>query len=470
MMKTPLVTIYITNYNYGNFIQRSIESALCQTFQDFELLIIDDGSVDNSKEIIEQYRNNPKISIIYQHNKGLNITNNIAMRAANGKYLMRLDADDFLEPDAIEVMSNILEDDDDLGLVFPDYYYVDAEGHITGEERRHDFDKEVSLYDQPAHGACTMIRLSFLKELGGYNESFTCQDGYDLWIKFITHHKVTNVNRPLFSYRRHGNNLTTNENKILSTRKKIKELFVEQYFVTPYSIAVIPVRNTYIGDVNWPLYEVNGKTILEHKIDTCVEAKKLQQVIVSTSDQEILDFCRRKLKRNSRLVILERPKEFSRANESLAKTLLQAVEHVEASGGRVEAIMSITLEYPFLSTDVIDDAINTLTLFKSDAVLSVRPDNRMYYQHTGHTLKPILDQDKFTKLEREALYRGAGGVVLSTRDNFINNNKLVTGRISHIVVDQKTAFDVVDHFSFEMFKHYNAAINAEESQFISLRN
>lgn len=204
MVSSQLISVYITNHNYDKYLKQSIESVLDQTFQDFELLIIDDGSTDNSREIIEQYRDHPKISIIYQNNKGLNITNNIAMRASNGKYLMRLDADDFLEKEALEKMSSALESDGELGLVFPDYYYVDAEGNRTGIEQRHNFEKEVSLYDQPAHGACTMIRLQFLKELGGYNESFTCQDGYDLWIKFITHHKVSNINIPLFSYRRHG--------------------------------------------------------------------------------------------------------------------------------------------------------------------------------------------------------------------------------------------------------------------------
>src|SRR5688500_2839903 len=125
-MNSPLVTIYITNYNYGKFIRKSIESALEQTLHDFELIIIDDGSTDNSKEIIEEYRSNPKVTIVYQKNKGLNITNNIAMRLAKGKYIMRLDADDFLEPSAIEVMSARLEADDSLGLIFPDYYYVNA--------------------------------------------------------------------------------------------------------------------------------------------------------------------------------------------------------------------------------------------------------------------------------------------------------------------------------------------------------
>ena len=90
-----LVTVYITNFNYGKFIKQAIESVLMQTEQSFELIIIDDGSTDNSKEIIEKYKDLKNIRIVYQKNKGLNVTNNIALRAARGKYIVRLDADDY---------------------------------------------------------------------------------------------------------------------------------------------------------------------------------------------------------------------------------------------------------------------------------------------------------------------------------------------------------------------------------------
>lgn len=454
----PLVSVYITNYNYADYIKQSIESVLSQSMQNFELLIIDDGSTDESKKIIEKYRNNEKINIIYQNNKGLNVTNNIAMRASKGKYLMRLDADDFLETEALEVMSTVLERNDELGLVFPDYYYVDKEGKITGEERRHNFQEEVSLYDQPAHGACTMIRLEFLKSLGGYNESFTCQDGYDLWIKFVTHHKVTNVNRPLFSYRRHGSNLTTNEHRILSTRKKIKELFVNEYLVPLKTLAVIPVRNSFIDNINWPLFEINGKTILERKVETCLQAKNVDNIVISSSDNEIIEFAEKTF-RSDNVYILPRPRGFAGPNETLANTMLQALAYLEGKGILSKALMSISLEYPLTTPDVLEEAINTLVLFKSDSVLSVRPDNHVYYQHTGHGLKAILDQDKFTRLEREALYKGAGGVVATKVDSFKSSGKMVSGKVSHVIVDNRNAFGVFSEFDLEIIKSINIDVN-----------
>ena len=96
--KNFLITIYITNHNYGKYIKQSIESVLNQTYKNFELIIIDDGSTDNSKNVIEKYTNNKKVKIIYQNNKGLTVSNNIAIKISQGKYITRLDADDWLDP------------------------------------------------------------------------------------------------------------------------------------------------------------------------------------------------------------------------------------------------------------------------------------------------------------------------------------------------------------------------------------
>lgn len=451
-MDQPLVTVYITNYNYGNYLTRSVESVLEQSLQDFELLIIDDGSTDHSCTLIETYRHLPKVQIIYQQNKGLNVTNNIAMRAASGKYLMRLDADDYLHPEALQAMTRVLEADELLGLVFPDYYYVDAEGNTTGEERRHNFEKEVSLYDQPAHGACTMIRLEFLKQLGGYNESFTCQDGYDLWIKFVTKHKVTNINRPLFYYRRHQQNLTNNEERILHTRQKIKELFVKTHYSLPAAVAIIPVRPQYIGGVNWPLFDTGQGTVLERKVAVCAQADSLQTIVLTAGDDALLDHMQYLAAHYPRVKVIERPAELAQSSETLSKTIQLCLDALTADHQQADVLLTVTLDYPWLTPQVIEDVVHTQVLFKTETVLTVRPDDRMYFQHHGHSLVPILNQDKFTRLEREALYRGAGGVALTTTDHFMETHSMLGGSIGHVVVDAKVAASVHNAFELEVYR------------------
>ena len=135
----PLVTVYVTNFNYGNYIEQSIESVLAQTYKNFELIVIDDGSTDDSRKIINRYIDKTNVRVIFQKNKGLIASNNIAVRAAQGKYVMRLDADDYLDENALLVLVNAIEKSDEIALVFPDYYYVDTDGQVTGQERRNNF-------------------------------------------------------------------------------------------------------------------------------------------------------------------------------------------------------------------------------------------------------------------------------------------------------------------------------------------
>lgn len=451
-MIEPLVSVYITNYNYEKFIRQSIESVLAQSLKDWELIIIDDGSTDRSREIIEEFRDLERVTIIYQQNKGLNITNNVAMRVAQGKYLMRLDADDYLLPTALEKMVAPLEADPTLGLVFPDYYYVDAEGNITGEERRHNFEKEVSLYDQPAHGACTIIRLSFLKKLGGYNESFTCQDGYDLWLKFIIHYSVKNVNEPLFHYRRHGANLTTNEERILATRRAIKRTFLDLHSITDSCLAVVPVRNTRIKQQSIPLFPWGDETLLSLKVKKLLGAKSTSKVFLISEDQEIIRYMRENFAHEEQVVIMERPARLAGPNQTLGATVKLATDYAETQNWNYQYVMTAAVDYPFVEPEVFDDAVNTVALFESDSVLSVRPDNKAYYRHTGHSLEAILDQEKFTRLEREALYRAAGGLMVATKDSFLAHQKINAGKMSHIVVDDRTAFGIFSDFDFGIFK------------------
>ena len=160
------------NHNYGRYLEQAINSVLKQTFKDFELIIIDNGSNDSSKEIIKKYSKNKNIKIIFQKNIGLNATNNVALNYSRGKFIMRLDADDYLDENALEIMYNKIKSDDRLGLVFPDYYLVDEKNDLIELVRRHDFTK-VKLFDQPAHGACTLIKKEILTFLNGYNE-FEC--------------------------------------------------------------------------------------------------------------------------------------------------------------------------------------------------------------------------------------------------------------------------------------------------------
>lgn len=442
-----LVSVYITNYNYGAYIRQSIESVLNQSFQNFELLIIDDGSTDDSREIIELYRSVDKIKIIFQKNKGLNITNNIAMRAAKGKYIMRLDADDYLDSNALLVMSNALESDADLGLVFPDYYLVDENGSILSLETRHNFDEEVGLLDQPAHGACTMIRRDFLMELNGYKEEYSCQDGYELWIKFIQKYKVNNVNTALFYYRQHGANLTGNEDKILSTRATIKDDFSREGGDDSKALAILPIRGENSQNHTTALEKIGNRTLLEHKIEQLLQSSSVQQVVV-TSPSAVIEEIIENSQFAERVRFIRRDAALAQLNTNLHDTISFVIDLV--SDVAYDYLMIVGIEYPFIGGPTIQDAINTMTIFNADSLISVRPETNLFFTHDGDGMKPILNMEKFSRLERESLFKNIGGITVVRKDFFEKNKKVLGGRVGHIVVSQKQAMGIFSKFELKL--------------------
>lgn len=162
----PLVSIYIVNYNYGRFLTKAIDSVLNQTYSNLEIIIIDDGSSDNSYQILETFSALDNLKILKQDNQGLISTIRNAVNICTGEYIMRLDADDWLSQHAVSVMVEAIELKEKTALVYPDYYLVDETENIIGARIRHQSSEKL-LNDNPPHGACSLIRKSLIQKVGG---------------------------------------------------------------------------------------------------------------------------------------------------------------------------------------------------------------------------------------------------------------------------------------------------------------
>lgn len=450
LTKKPLVTVYITNYNYGKYLPQSIESVLNQKFKDFELIIIDDGSTDNSKEIIETYRYNHKIKFVYQQNKGLNTSNNIAINLSQGKYIVRLDADDYLDENALLVMVNQLDQDPNLAMVFPDYYLVDKDGNVFAQERRHNF-QNVLVKDQPAHGACTMIRKEVLVEAGSYCEDFSCQDGYDIWVKFINNNnKVGNINLPLFYYRQHDSNLTKNQEKILATRHEIikKNIDIDAIRLKKH-IAIIPVRGGE-DEVPVALRPFAGATMLDITISGVTRSENISSIIIVTADERVMRYVKECY--GERIVVLERPQVLSGLNVKLEGTIDYMLRchpyHFEAA----ETISLLNYEYPLRKHIYTDKAINTLYLYGVDSILSVKQRNANFYRHEGAGLIPF-DSNKELRLERNIIYEETGGIHTFSLEAYRKSNSILTGRVGHVIIDEESSMRVLTERDFELAEY-----------------
>ncbi len=443
----PKITVYMPNHNYAQYIDESIQSVLNQTIDDWELIIIDDGSTDNSLEVIEKYRNNPSITIIEQENKGLNVTNNVAVRLARGKYIVRLDADDYFDENFLLVLSNILDKKEEIGLVYPDYYHVNKDGEITEAIRRKKIGDEVKLLDLPAHGACTMIRKELLVGLDSYNEEFTCQDGYDLWLRFIKKHKPYNVNIPLFYYRRHGENSTEQQQKILYTRSVIKRKFVENNGGAKLTIlGVVPVLNSSIYKQNRPLIELCGKPLLWYTLKEAQNAQCLDRVVVACENDEVLSYVNDNF---PDFTTLKREGKHARPDSNSIDLLQFILEHLEGSENYVpDAICELYISTPLRKAMHIQKASDTMEIFGVDSVISIQEELNPYFHHERFGLKPInISNYGMSRLERKAIYKGNGAIHL-LKTAVIKRGEMLGKSVGHISMLPEESIKINTDYEF----------------------
>ena len=429
----PKVSIYMPTYNYGSYIRQAIDSVLKQTMEDWELIVIDDGSTDNTIETLDIYRENIKIRIFSQENQGLNVTNNIAIRLANGRYIVRLDPDDFLDENMLFVLSGVLDNKPDVGVVFPDYYEVDPNGEIIEVVRRQKIDEEVELLDLPAHGACTMFRKEILKDLGGYNENYSCQDGYDLWLRIIRKYKPYNVNIPLFYYRQHPKSLTKKQDKILATRRAIKKQYVDTFHngERPDVLAVIPVIKHPLYHAADPFTPINGTTLLEYTMNAAHGSKYLNNILLASDDEDILKFGKDKYPNT---ITLLRDKEYSKSSIDMGQLLNYALNKISTRLLKMpDALCTLFVNSPLRLSRYIDKAIDTMVVFDVDTVVSVEEELAICYQHDRSGLRTIRKKRTRMRVERDAIYKENGAIYL-TKIDIIKQSRMRGDKIGHITM------------------------------------
>jgi len=426
------VTLYICAYNYACYLEKAIESVLKQTMGDWELIIINDGSTDHTGKILSQYCKNPKIRIIEQENKGLNISNNIALRLANGTYIMRLDADDYLDENILIVLSNILDTNSDVGLVYPDYYEVDEEGKIIHQVRRKKIGDEVELLDLPAHGACTLFRKEVLMQLGGYSELFSCQDGYELWLRFIQKFEPYNVNIPLFYYRQHPKSITKKQKALLETRMAIKRRFVAESHENkiPKVLGVIPVTRNSVYSQNEPFIELSGKPLIWYTLNSISSSKLLNKVVLSSEDDEVLYYA----KKFPDIEVIKRDPKLAISTVKMVDLLIDILNHIKVNSDYIpQAVCTLYINTPLRQGYHIDKAIDTMTIFNVESVISVEEELRHCYHHGKHGLESINISENGMRIERQSIYKSNSAIFLSTTET-IQGGNLLGKKIGHIIM------------------------------------
>lgn len=208
MTEVVKVTVLMSVYNGEKYLCEAIDSILAQTFSDFEFLIIDDASTDNTKKILSDYSDERIRVFENQENLGLTKSLNVGLALSSGDYIARMDADDISMPKRVETQVKFLERNPDIAAVGTGSYDIDFEGNILAEKIPVAYPgySDLLTVNQFVHGSLLFRKNVLIKE-GGYSEEFRyCQD-YELMLKLSKKYRLANIQTPLYKLRYHDSSI-----------------------------------------------------------------------------------------------------------------------------------------------------------------------------------------------------------------------------------------------------------------------
>jgi glycosyltransferase involved in cell wall biosynthesis len=211
-MSIPKISVVMSVYNGEWFLKQAIDSILTQTFTDFEFIVINDGSTDETSDILAHYaKSDSRLQVYPQANQGLIASLNRGCSLARAKYIARLDADDVAFQDRLERQLRFLEQNPDVALLGGAMVVIDAECNkiatwhypLTYAQIK----QAICRYDPFGHSA-VVIRKDAFEKIGGYGKAFRHAEDYDLWLRIAEQNKVANLAECVTYYRLHPGQVT----------------------------------------------------------------------------------------------------------------------------------------------------------------------------------------------------------------------------------------------------------------------
>ena len=190
----PEVTVIMSVYNGAAHLRESVESILTQTYSGFEFVIVDDGSEDDSAEILRELARRDKriVTIRNERNIGLTRSLNRALRRARGEYIARHDADDVAMPNRFEEQVSVLEHHPDYDVVGTDYVVIGTDGKVVEQgipsHYADDTRRAITRGRNPLCHSSVMLRKRVLDRLGPYDEAYRYGQDYELWLRLTVNH------------------------------------------------------------------------------------------------------------------------------------------------------------------------------------------------------------------------------------------------------------------------------------------
>jgi glycosyltransferase involved in cell wall biosynthesis len=203
----PKVSICIPTYNRKDYLKETLRSVFTQTYKDYEVVIVDDGSTDGTEEMIKKAGYNVRYH--WQENQGEAASRNRLIELAQGRFIAFIDSDDLLMPHAIERMVKVVDAEYEDVIVYGSYLRIDQDGNICGRCKRKLYSGYITKYlfkDIIIHPNGSMYPRKILRELGGFDASLKACSDYDLELRASLKYRCVALQEPTFKHRRHSGN------------------------------------------------------------------------------------------------------------------------------------------------------------------------------------------------------------------------------------------------------------------------
>ncbi len=244
----PKVSVVIPAYNAMTYLPETLECVLRQTFADFEVLIIDDGSSDHIVQWVSQVTD-LRVKLISQENQGLPGARNTGIAHARGEYIAFVDADDLWEATKLEKQVQRFETDPAVGLVYTWTRLIDPLTKPTGNVFEGSLEgkiwEQIVVGDVVGSGSCAMVRRVCFETAGVFDRNLTSVEDWDMWIRIAARYPFAAVKEHLTLYRQHPSSMSKNRQRMLQNLRTV----IEKAFESA-PIELLYLRNRTYGHMN----------------------------------------------------------------------------------------------------------------------------------------------------------------------------------------------------------------------------
>lgn len=231
MSAEPLISVITPTYNRACFLSETINSVLDQNYSNVEHLIIDDGSTDNTRDVIRKFQKVGKVRYFYQNNCGQNIARNLGLKKARGEFICFLDSDDKFLPGKLSRSICAFNMHHEVDVVYGDYIFIDKNGNELNEKNMRRYSGNITehlLRDNCVSMNTTMVRANSIRRAGGFSPNIRVADDFDLWLRMSVTSKFFYLPERLSAYRLMKNQISSNKEK----RFESNETTLKNFFQT----------------------------------------------------------------------------------------------------------------------------------------------------------------------------------------------------------------------------------------------